>query len=276
MIRLGERGVLRIVREKTAGVYLDAGGLGEILLPRKEMPESWVMGDEVEVFIHKDSEDRLVATMKVPRAVPGDFAKLKCVALTPVGAFLDWGLAKDLLVPFREQKERMEEGRSYLVKVLVDEESGRIIATTRLARHIDKTPAEYAAGDAVDLTIYGKTPMGYKAVIDREHSGLLYAGEVFQELSQGEKLRGYIAAVRGDGKIDLTLAPPGRGRVDDLEKQILGELVARGGFWALTDKTPAEEIYNELGVSKRTFKQTLGALMRKRLVTQTEGGIRLN
>ena len=276
MINIGTRASLRILREKPAGVFLDAENLGEILLPRRELPKEWAVGGQVDVFIYLDSEDRLVATLKKPRLMPGEFGKLTCIALTPVGAFLDWGLPKDLLVPFREQKTRMEVGKNYLVKVMVDEESRRIVATTRIARHIDKTTVDYASGDEVELTVYGKTPMGYKAIVNNAHTGLIFANEVFQELALGEKLKGWIAGVRADGKIDLSLHPPGRDRVDDLEKQIMGELIARGGFWALTDKSPAKEIYEELGVSKRTFKQTLGALLRKRLVTQTENGIRLN
>ncbi len=276
MIKIGTRANLRIVREQPFGVFLDAENLGEILLPRGEMPREWVIGEELDVFIYLDSEDRLVATMKTPRAMPGQFVKLQCVAVTGVGAFLDWGLSKDLLVPFREQKTRMEPGKSYLVKVLVDEQSKRLMATARIARHIDITPAIYESGQEVNLTVYGKTPMGYKAIINDEHTGLLYSNEVFQKLSLGEKIKGWVAAVRGDGKIDLILTPPGRARVDDLEKQIIGELVARGGFWALTDKSSAEEINSELGVSKRTFKQTIGALLKKRLITQTDAGIRLN
>ena len=276
MVGIGTRASLTIIREKPVGVFLDAENLGEILLPRREMPKEWAVGGEVDVFIYLDSEDRLVATLKKPRVMPGEFAKLTCIALTPVGAFLDWGLPKDLLVPFREQKTRMEVGKNYLVKVLVDEESQRIVATTRIARHIDKTPARFETGEEVDLVVYGKTPMGYKAIINNSHTGLIFANEVFQELSLGEKLKGWISGVRPDGKIDLSLHPPGRDRIDDLEKQIMGELVARGGFWAISDKSSAEEINEELGVSKRTFKQTLGALLRKRLVTQTETGIRLN
>ena len=276
MITIGTRASLTVLREKPVGLFLDAQNLGEILLPRREMPKEWAIGALVDVFIYLDSEDRLVATLKQPRAMPGQFAKLACIAITPVGAFLDWGLPKDLLVPFREQKTRMEVGKKYLVKVLVDEESRRIVATTRIARHIDLTPADFEPGQEVELTVYGKTPMGYKAIVNNTHTGLIFANEVFQDLAQGEKLKGWIAALRDDGKIDLSLQPPGRERVDDLEKQIMGELVARGGFWALTDKSPAAEIYEELGVSKRTFKQTLGALLKKRLVTQTETGIRLN
>ncbi|MFD2257154.1 S1 RNA-binding domain-containing protein [Luteolibacter algae] len=276
MIEIGQRASLTILREKPVGLFLDAENLGEILLPRREMPKEWLLGTTLDVFIYLDSEDRLVATLKQPRAMPGEFAKLKCIALTEVGAFLEWGLPKDLLVPFREQKMRMETGKSYLVKILLDESSRRLMATTRIARHIDITPAIYESGEAVDLIVYGKTPMGYKAIVNNAHTGLIFANEVFQELALGEKLKGYIAAVRGDGKLDLTLHPPGRERVDDLEKQIMGELVARGGYWAISDKSPAEEIYAELGVSKRTFKQTVGALLKKRLVTLTDAGIRLN
>lgn len=276
MAEVGTWATLTIVREQPFGIFLDGENLGEILLPRREMPKEWAISGQVLVFIYLDSEDRLVATMQTPRAIPGEFAKLKCVALTGVGAFLDWGLPKDLLVPFREQKVPMEVGKNYLVKVMVDEQSGRIMATARIARHIDKTPAEYATGDAVNLTVYGKTPMGYKAIINGAHTGLLFENEVFQSLSLGEKLKGYIAAVRADGKIDLSLHPPRRERVDDLEKQIMGELIARGGYWSLCDKSPAELIYQELGVSKRTFKQAIGSLLKKRLITQNQMEIRLN
>lgn len=276
MITIGTRVSITVLREKPVGLFLDAENLGEILLPRREMPLKWAIGALVDAFIYLDSEDRLVATLKQPRAMPGQFAKLTCIAVTPVGAFLDWGLPKDLLVPFREQKTRMEVGKKYLVKVFVDEESHRIVASTRIARHIDLAPPDFDPGQEVELTVYAKTPMGYKAIVNNTHTGLIFANEVFQELAQGEKLKGWIAALRSDGKIDLSLQPAGRERVDSLEKQIMGELIARGGFWALTDKSPAAEIYEELGVSKRTFKQTLGALMKKRLVTLTDTGIRLN
>jgi predicted RNA-binding protein (virulence factor B family) len=275
MATMGERANLKILREKAFGLFLDGGELGEILLPRREMPATWQIGGALDVFIYLDSEDRQVATMQHPKAMPGQFARLRVVALTPVGAFLDWGLPKDLLVPFREQKAAMQVGNFYLVYVRVDEASGRIIATTRLARHLDLTPPPWRAGEAVDLIIYGKTELGYKAIINGSHSGLLFANEVFQEMQPGECLKGYIAAVRPDGKIDLTLHPPGRFRVDDLETRILAELEARGGYWALGDSSSAEEIHRELGVSKRTFKQASGALLRKRKIMIADRGIRL-
>ncbi|MCX6880565.1 MAG: S1-like domain-containing RNA-binding protein [Verrucomicrobia bacterium] len=275
MAKIGERVTLRILREKTFGLFLDGGEMGEILLPRREMPAKWEVGGMVEVFIYNDSEDRPVATLKQPTAMPGHFARLRVVALTPVGAFLDWGLPKDLLVPFREQKTRLVSGKFYLVYVRVDETSGRIIATTRLARYLDLTPPPWREGEAVDLIIHGKTALGYKAIINGSHSGLLFANEVFQPMQPGERVTGYIAGLRADGKIDLTLHPPGRARVTDLEGQILAELEARGGFWALCDSSSAEEIHHELGVSKRTFKQATGALLRKGKIGLSDQGLRL-
>jgi len=275
MAMMGERVKLVILREKPFGLYLEGGELGEVLLPRREMPATWQIGGLVDVFIYRDSEDRPVATLQQPKAMPGEFARLRVVELTPVGAFLDWGLPKDLLVPFREQKTRMEVGHFYLVYVRLDDASGRIVATTRLGLHLDLTPPLWRGGEAVDLILYGKTPLGYKAIINGSHSGLLFANEVFQSMQPGERVKGYIAALRPDGKIDLTLHPPGRERVSDLERQILAELAARGGFWALGDHSPAEEIHSELGVSKRTFKQATGTLLRKRAIELSDKGIRL-
>jgi predicted RNA-binding protein (virulence factor B family) len=227
------------------------------------------------VFIHTDSEDRPVATLQTPRALPGEFARLKCVAVTGVGAFLDWGLPKDLLVPFREQKTRMEVGKTYLVRVHVDEVSGRIIASARLERFLDRTPHSLKPGDEVDLVVFDKTALGYKAIINGSHSGLLFREGVFQPLQPGEKTKGYIAAIREDGKIDLNLHPAGRTKVLGLEERILAELAARGGFWSLGDHSPAAVIHDELGVSKRTFKQALGALWKKQRIVIEDRGIRL-
>lgn len=275
MAKIGERASLKILREKPCGLYLDGAELGEVLLPRREVPKDAVPGGMVEVFLHTDSEDRPIATRLMPLAMPGGIAKLTCVAVSGVGAFLDWGLAKDLLVPFREQAAPMQAGKSYLVHVRVDDISGRIIGSTRIARQLDKTPHSYRPGDEVELQIFGKTPLGYKAVVNGTHSGLLYAEGVFQALQPGERVRGFIAGVRDDGKIDLTLHPPGRTRVADLEERILAELTARGGFWALGDHSSAAEIHAELGVSKRSFKQAAGALFKKRLITMEDRGIRL-
>jgi predicted RNA-binding protein (virulence factor B family) len=275
MAKIGERASLKIIREKSFGLYLDGGELGEILLPHREVPKDNVIGAALDVFIHTDSEDRPVATLQTPKAMPGQFARLKCVAVTGVGAFLDWGLPKDLLVPFREQKTRMEVGKTYLVRVHVDEVSSRIIASARLERFLDREPHSFKPGDEVDLVIFGKTDLGYKAIINGSHSGLLFSEGVFQPLQAGEKTKGYISALREDGKIDLTLHPAGRTRVVGLEERILAELAARGGFWGIGDHSPAAEIHDELGVSKRTFKQAIGALWKKQRITIEDRGIRL-
>jgi predicted RNA-binding protein (virulence factor B family) len=275
MANIGERAALTVLREKPHGLFLDGGDeLGEILLPRGEMPREWSIGMPLEVFLYTDSEDRPVATLKSPMAMPGTFGRMKCVALAEVGAFLDWGLSKDLLVPFREQKQRMEVGKFYVAHVMVDERTGRIVASTRIARHIDLGPHDFRPGQEVELIVFGKTDLGYKAIVNGTHSGLIFASEAFQPLRPGEKLIGYIAGVRADGKIDLSIQPIGRARVDDLEQRILKELAARGGFWAIGDHSPAAEINEELGVSKRTFKQAVGALLKKGLLRVEANGLR--
>jgi len=275
MAKIGERASLQILHEKPFGLFLDGGDLGEILLPHREIPRGCSLGEFLDVFLYNDSEDRPVATLLRPKVMPGQFGRLKCVAVTGVGAFLDWGLPKDLLVPFREQKVRMEVGKSYIVHVHVDEQTHRIIASTRLTRHMDQGPHNFRPGQEVELFTFAKTDLGYKAVVNGTHSGLIFASEVFQPLQPGETLKGYIAAVRPDGKIDISLHAPGRAKVDDLEGQILKELEARGGFWAIGVHSSAAEINEELAVSKRTFKQATGALFKKGRITIETNGIRL-
>lgn len=275
MALIGERAKLTALREQPFGIFLDGGDLGEILLPRREMPRKWQIGEEIDVFLYRDSEDRPVATLKEPLVKPGEFAYLEVVAITNVGAFLNWGLPKDLLVPFREQKDRLEIGRSYVVRCYVDEETGRIVASRRLPRYLDQTPAPYRAGDAVDLLLYGKTELGYKAIVNGQHTGLLFANQVFRRLRAGERTKGYVVSVREDGKLDLSLEPPGRERISELETRILEEIRSRGGWWALSDDAPAAEIHAALGVSKRAFKEASGALFRKRVIRIEPDGMRL-
>ncbi len=275
MAAIGQVAPLRIIREKSFGLYLDGGDLGEVLLPHREVPKDNVIGGLLDVFIYTDSEDRPVATLMRPKALPGQFARLRCTAVTVVGAFLDWGLPKELLVPFAEQRERMVVGKNYTALVLLDPVSGRIFATTRFTRHLDKTPRPFKSGDEVDLVILEKTDLGYKAAINGTHSGLLFSEMVFQALQPGEKLKGYVGTLRDDGKTDLTLHAPGRAKVSSLEDRILAELRARGGFWALGDHSPAAEIHDELGVSKRTFKQATGALFKQRKISIEPTGIRM-
>lgn len=275
MALIGERAKLTALREQPFGIFLDGGDLGEILLPRREMPAKWQVGEEIDVFIYRDSEDRPVATLKEPLVKPGEFAYLEVIAINNVGAFLNWGLPKDLLVPFREQKDRLEIGRSYVVRCYVDEETGRIVASRRLPRYLDQTPPPYREGDAVDLLLYGKTELGFKAIVNGQHTGLLFANQVFRRLRAGERTKGYVVTVREDGKLDLGLEPPGRERISDLETRILEEIQSRGGWWALSDDAPAAEIHAALGVSKRAFKEASGALFRKRKIRIEPEGMRL-
>lgn len=278
MAEIGTWARLRVLRERSPGFFLDAGELGEVLLPGSEAPAGLGEGDELDVFFYHDSEDRPVATVRTPKACLGEFAYLQVVALTPVGAFLDWGLPKDLLVPFREQKSRegMAVGRSYVVRVIRDPESGRIVATTRLARHLDQEPPAYQPGDEVDLMIYGLTELGTKAIVNGAHTGLLYANETFRRLHVGERTRGYVVRVRPhDRKIDLSLYPPGRDWIEALAGEILFELETAGGFLALHDKSPPEAIHATFGASKKAFKQATGQLFRQRRITLEADGIRL-
>jgi len=275
MAMIGERADLRILREQPFGVFLDGGDLGEILLPRREMPPKWALGETVDAFVYRDSEDRLVATLKEPKIKPGQFAYLEVLAVTPVGAFLDWGLPKDLLVPFREQKEPLEIGKSYVVYCFLDEETGRIVATRRLNRHLDQTPAPYREGDEVELLLYGKTELGYKAIVNGRHTGLIFANQVFRRLRAGERTRGFVTQVRPDGKLDLSLQAPGRKSVISLESKILKEIETRGGFWPVGDDTPPAEIQAALGASKRAFKQACGALFKQRKIRIDRDGLRL-
>jgi len=275
MANIGERAKLKVLRESSPGLFIDSEGeCGEVLLPRNETIGEVQLGDTVDVFLYCDSEDRPIATMKQPLAMPGEFASLRCVNVTSIGSFLDWGLAKDLLVPFREQQNRLDVGKSYAVYIYVDPKSGRIVASRRINRFLAKERPKYEVGQEVNLMIYSKTDLGYKAIINGEYSGVLFANEVFQDLQSGEQTKGYITQLRNDGKVDLSLYQTGKAKIDALESRIKEELDARGGYWNLCDSSPAEAIYAELGVSKKAFKKATGALFRKRLITISKDGIR--
>jgi hypothetical protein len=274
MAEIGVLNNLRVVKEVDFGVYLDGGEHGEILLPRRYIPENCKVDDCVRVFIYPDSEDRLIATTEKPYAMAGDFALLKVVAVNSVGAFLDWGLPKDLLVPFSEQSPIMEKGKSYIVRVYVDK-SNRIAGSARLDRYLDNDTGNFHANQEVELLICNQTDIGYKAIVNGTHWGVLYYNEVFQSLKRGQKTKGYIKKVRDDNKIDLCLQKPGYEKVDDITETILGVLKEQGGFISVTDKSPPEVIYKLFGVSKKTYKKAIGAIYRKRLITIENNGIKL-
>jgi len=275
MAILGKMNPLKVVKTVDFGVYLDGGSDGEILLPTRYVPENCQVGDTLSVFIYTDSEDRLIATTLKPYAMVGEFACLEVESVNEVGAFLDWGLMKQLLVPFMEQRAKMQEGGHYPVFIYVDFESKRITASAKLEKFIDASHPELEVDQQVDLMIYKKTDLGWKAIVNQQYSGILYQNEVFQPLEIGQKLTGFVKQIREDDKIDLMLQKPGFEKIDDFSVKLHELLKEADGFLPLTDKSPADEIYGRFGISKKTFKKAVGDLYRKRLIVLEENGIRL-
>ncbi|MDT8316848.1 MAG: S1-like domain-containing RNA-binding protein [bacterium] len=275
MIEIGKKNKLKIVKEVDFGIYLDGEDMGEVLLPLRYLPESYEIDDMLDVFIYLDSEDRIIATTEEPYAEAESFAFLKVVDVNPIGAFLDWGLAKDLFVPFREQKEKMLKGKSYVVFIYIDS-SNRIAASSNLDRFADVDTSCFEDNQGVDLLICNQTDIGYKAVVNNSHLGVLYSNEIFQKIEIGDKLKGFIKKIRDDGKIDLCLERPGPAKVNDLSREIFNLLTKEEGFLSVTDKSPPEEIYSLFGVSKKTYKKAIGSLYKKRLINIEKDGIRLS
>lgn len=272
-IKLGKFNQLEVVKKVDFGIYLDGGEEGEVLLPTRYVPEDCAVGDILNVFLYLDMEERLIATTLVPYVQVGEFAYLEVVWVNQYGAFLNWGLMKDLFVPFREQKMKMQVGRKYMIHAHLDDESYRIVASAKVERYLSKEKPEYAAGDEVDILVWQKTDLGFKAIIDNKYSGLLYENEIFTPLSAGMQLKAYVKQVREDGKVDLMLQKPGFAKVGDFSKTLLDYLREQGGRIALTDKSPAEEIYEVFGVSKKTFKKGVGDLYKKRLISLQDDAI---
>ena len=273
-LQLGKTNTLTVVRRADHGLYL-AGGPEDILLPNKYVPEGTDIGDDIEVFVYLDSEERLVATTETPLAQVGDFAWLRVSWVNNFGAFLDWGLTKDLFVPFREQKMKMQKERSYLVHVHLDPETYRIMASAKVERYLSDAYPPYHGGDEVDCLIWQKTDLGFKAIVDNKFQGLLFDDEIFRPLHSGDRLTAYVKQVRPDGKIDLSLQKKGQKAVVDFSDVLLQHLQTNGGSTPLGDKSPAEEIYSVFGVSKKVFKKAVGDLYRRRLITIEADGLRL-
>ena len=274
MVEVGRFNRLKVVKAVPFGLYLDGDDWGEVLLPSRFVPKGCQVGDVVEVFLYLDSEDEIIATTQRPRAKLGGFAFLEVVDVNPVGAFLDWGLDKDLLAPRPEQRRPMEIGKSYIVYVKRDGE-GRLVASSKIDRFLDKLPARFKPGEEVSLLIAEQSDLGTKAIVNDSHWGLIHKADIFQQLRYGKRMRGYIKRVRPDGKIDLALSRGGQGKIDDLGSDLLARLRKSGGFLALHDKSPAEEIQRVLGVSKKSFKSAVGQLYKRRLIVIEADGIRL-
>ena len=273
-LQLGKYNRLTIARRADFGLYL-SGGPEDILLPNRYVPENAKIGDEINVFVYLDNEERLIASTETPKAQVGDFAWLQVAWVNNFGAFLDWGLMKDLFVPFREQKMKMQKGKSYLVHLHIDEETYRIVASAKVERYLSTEFPPYHGGDEVQLLIWQKTDLGFKAIVDNQYSGLLFDDEIFQPLHSGDRLTAYVKQVRPDGKIDLSLQKKGQKAVVDFSEVLLNHLQTNGGFSPLGDKSPAEEIYAIFGVSKKVFKKAVGDLYKRRLITINPDGLRL-
>ena len=258
---LGQYNSLTIVRFTDHGAYLDGGEVGEILMPKAYVKDEMRPGDIVQVFVYLDQQERLVGTTETPLGRVGEFVCLRCSWVNKYGAFLDWGLLKDLFVPFREQKRRMEVGQYYVVRIYIDDATQRIVATAKLDRYLQPaTPEQVRPGQEVALMVQHRTDLGYKVIVDNQYAGLIYFSATNQPLGMGSQLRGYVSQVRPDGKLDISLQPIGVDRYRDFAETLWEELLEAGGQLPYCDNTPAETIADRFGVSKKTFKRAVGNL----------------
>ncbi len=265
-INIGRMNRLQVVKTVEFGVYLDGGHLDTILLPKRYAPDNCKLGDWLDVFLYMDSEDMLIATTLTPKVQVGECAYLKVTDVNRAGAFLDWGLPKDLLVPFSEQHRPMEVGRSYVVCVLRDPNDDRIVASSKLSRHLQEQNVYFRPQQAVNLLICGQSDMGYKAIIDHTHLGLIFKDEAFKPLNYGQQVQGFIKGIRDDKKIDLSLQPPAASGRDQLSEQILEHLRRNNGVSPLTDKCAPEDIYKTFNVSKSNYRKALGKLYKDKKI----------
>lgn len=275
MLNIGNYNTLKIIKILSFGAYLDGGEGKEILLPTRYVPNGAQVGDEVEVFIYHDNEGRLIATTLHPKAVVGEFAFMQVKSVNTTGAFLDWGLMKDLLVPYKEQKLTMREGKWYLVYVRLDHVTGRIMASARIEKFLNNIPPKYEFNQEVSLLVADDTEIGYKVIVNNLHWGMVYHNQVFQRLEKGEHLKGYVKEIREDDKLDISLTPLGYQKVDGIAQTILQALQMQNGFLPVHDKSDPEVIYSLFRCSKKAFKQAIGALYRQHRIALEPDGIRL-
>jgi predicted RNA-binding protein (virulence factor B family) len=275
MLELGRRARLRILKSSDYGLFLDGENFGEVLLPKRYVTSEMTVGEDVDVMVFLDGEERVVATTEVPFAELNEFAFLKVNSVEKVGAFMDWGVSKDLFIPFAEQRVKMEAGRKYIVYIYLDPLTERLLGSSKLEKFFDKNLQQLQEGQEVDLIIWHATPLGYKAIINRRYEGLVYKSEVFRSLKTGDAIKGYIKTIRPDGKIDLSLDAKGYHKVDKYSQIILDLLKKAGGQLPYNDKTDPEVIYSIFRFSKKVFKMSLGKLYKEKLIEISDKGIRL-
>ena len=270
---IGKINRYKVVKTLEFGAYLDGGNGLEILLPARYVPKICNVGDEVNVFIYHDNEGRLIATTTKPLAIVGEFRLMQVKEVSCVGAFLEWGIMKDLLVPYREQKMQMKKGHWYIVYVYLDNMTNRIVASARIDKFLNNVPPLYKRNQEVDLMVAEETAIGYKVIINNLHWGLLYRNEVFRTLVKGEKLKGYIKDIREDDKIDVSMHKLGYEKVDGIAQHIMDVLLLNKGYLPLHDKSDADEIRALFACSKKSFKKAIGFLYKKGLIVLDEKGI---
>ena len=271
MVQVGKYNLLTVIKQVDFGVFLDGGEYGNILLPKRYVPGNCQIDDELEVFIYLDSEDEIIATTEQPFAEVGECAYLKVTDVNQMGAFLDWGLPKDLLVPFNEQHKPMELGKSYVVALYLDEHSQRIVASSRLSKHIYEESQFFSPQQPVKLLICGRSDMGYKAVVNGTHLALLFKDDAFKPLKYGQKVDGYIKTIRADNKIDVSLQLPAIQQREQLTEQIIQHLERNDGASTLTDKSAPDAIYHQYNVSKGAYKKAIGSLYKaKRIIIERD------
>jgi predicted RNA-binding protein (virulence factor B family) len=276
MVQIGKINRLSIKEIQSETIQLDGGESGNILLTDRNPSLNYKAGDELDVFVYVDRQQRLLATTQKPQAIVGEVARLKVVDATEAGAFLQWGLEDDLFVPKSEQQEDMKEGKSYVVFVFLSEKSNRITGSSKIEKYLNKETPEYEEGEEVDIVIYARSELGYSAVIDNLYTGVIYENEVFQKIEIGRQQKGYIKKIREDFKIDLRLQQAGYAGVDNVCRTILKKIDKCGGMVPVTDKSRPEDIYNLFGVSKKVFKKAIGALYKKQLIILGTDGIKLS
>lgn len=277
MIPIGQHQDLTILRHTTVGLFLgDEEGEEDVLLPNKYCPENFEIEDKINVFVYRDHEERIIATTLQPKILLHQFAFLRVTSVSNVGAFMDWGLEKELLVPFREQRQKMEEGRWYIVYLDLDEKTDRLYATNKIEKRLKNEPLTVREGEQVDLMVMKKTDLGFSVIVNQLHEGLIFESDIFTKLNIGDKIKGYVKLIRDDNKIDISLQPMGFENFNDPNcEMILKKIKAQKGFLPITDKSTPEEIYSQFGISKKAYKKAIGTLYKQRSIILQPDGIKL-
>jgi uncharacterized protein len=273
MLFIGKYNHLTIVRRASVGLYLEDVEGEEVLLPNRYVTDDMQIDDTIKVFVYNDSEDRPVATTETPLILRNQFAYLRVKEVNNLGAFLDWGLLKDLFVPFREQPDPMREGESYIVFLYLDHKTSRLIASAKINKYVDNERLTVAEGDEVELLIWERTDLGYNVIVNQYHKGLVYHNEIFKTLRVGDTMKGYVKKIRPENKLDITLEKQGVERFEPLAERIMEALQSHAGFLPLHDDSSPDEIYNLLGMSKRNFKKSIGSLYKKGVIRMEKDGI---